>query len=182
MRPFQIPGRLRRQARGGFTLIEFMMAMALSGVVFGVLYAVLGAAVDSYNLGQLRSNAVQNGRLALVRIVNELKYADKVYTGYSSTYIGFQKQSEAATPATQVVEFNYDSATGEISRRQDLGTWYVFAENVSALTFTYRNRSLGAATSTQDIRFVEMDLRMTNGDYTVPLRNLVRLSNPLDAK
>jgi|GEM_PF-2692218 len=161
----------------GLTLIEFMMATVLASVVFMVLYTILDATLDSYSIGQIRSTAAQNGRVTMMRIVNELKYADEIYVNQAER-IQFRRQEERYGN-TQVVDIKFDSGTGVITRNENYTGDEIIAVGISAFTLTYRNAAFGLATSVDAVRFIEVDMRLTEEGYTVYLRNLVTLENPI---
>ncbi|MFO7769061.1 MAG: prepilin-type N-terminal cleavage/methylation domain-containing protein [bacterium] len=172
--------RLRRiRGQGGMTLIEFSMAIALSGVVFMALYTILDATLDSYAIGQLRSAAAQGARVTMTRMVNEVRFADRVYAGSDGQRILFRRPLEDDSGGTTVIDLRYDPSTGDITREQDFGGPMLIAEDVSGLTLTYWDRSFAPVGATGEVRFIHVDLRLTREDYTIPLRNLITLANPV---
>ena len=168
-----------RHLRGqrGLTLIEFMMAIMLASVVFMVLYTILNAALDSYAIGRIRSTAVQSGRVTMMRIVNELKYADEIYTCDSENILFSRK--EETNGDFQTVYFRFYSGSGEIKRRENGGDEEVMADGIASFSLTYRNAAFGLAGSVDAIRFIEVDMCLQEGGYTVYLRNMVTLENPI---
>jgi prepilin-type N-terminal cleavage/methylation domain-containing protein len=172
--------RLRRQE--GLTLIEMLMATALSAVVFMVLYTILGAAIDAFEVGQVRSSAVQGGRVALSQLVSELRYARTIYIA-GSDQVNILRLRETAALDSQVVHYRFDAANGTLTREEDLGGALDILDDVTSLSFTYRDASLvslaSPQTSLDEIRFIEVDLRLRKGDYVIPLRNVITLENPL---
>ena len=174
-----MPWLRRIRGREGMTLIEFSMAIALSAVVFMVLYTILGVTLDSYAVGQLRSAAAQGARVTMTRMVNEVRYADRVYAGSDAQRIIFRRPLEDDSGGTTIIDLRYDPSTGDITREQDFAGPVLLAEDVSALTLTYWDRSFAPVTATGEVRFVQIDLRLTQEDYTIPLRNLITLANPI---
>ncbi len=172
--------RLRRQE--GLTLIEMLMATALSAVVFMVLYTILNAAIDAYEVGQVRSAAVQGGRVALSQMVSELRYARSIYIA-GGDQVNFLRLRETSALDSQIVHYRFDAGSGTLTREEDLGGALDILDDVTDLIFTYRDAHLvslaSPQTSLDEIRFIEVDLRLRKGDYVIPLRNVITLENPL---
>jgi len=173
--------RIPRPARDerGMTLIEFSMAIALSAVVFMVLYTVLDFTLDSYAVGQLRSAAAQGARVTMTRMVNEVRFAEQIYSGSDDQRILFRRPLEDDSGGSTVIDLRYDPTTGQITREQDWAGAVLIAEDVSSLQLTYRDRTFAPVAATGEVRFVQIDIRLTREDYTIPLRNLITLANPI---
>jgi prepilin-type N-terminal cleavage/methylation domain-containing protein len=174
--------RRRLTEQQGLTLIEMLMGTALATVIFMVLYTILNMALNAYEVGQVRSAAVQGGRITLVRMVDEIRYARSIYIA-GSDQIDFLRLRETAALDLQVVHYRFDAGTGTVSREENLGGALILLDDVSGLTLTYRDALLRTIASPQSnldrIRFVEIDLRLQQGGYVIPLRSLVTLENPL---
>ncbi len=180
----------RKSGRGerGLTLIEFLMATALSSVVFMVLYTVLNAALSSYALGQIRSNAVQTARQALSMFATELQNAEEVYYATSDSILFRFKTIEQITAVTnreitRTVKYAYRAGSGTVYRDEstDLPSdppESVFATSVSELNLRYWDAVYALATTMDAMRYIEIDLRLQNDDYQIALHNLVTLDNP----
>jgi prepilin-type N-terminal cleavage/methylation domain-containing protein len=65
----------RWSGRGGFTLVELLITTAIVGVVMAGLYVMLSAGQESYLVGANQAEAQQNLRLAMDRMVQELRNA-----------------------------------------------------------------------------------------------------------
>jgi len=161
-----------------------MMATMLASVVFMVLYTILNTALDSYAIGRIRSTAVQSGRVTMMRIVNELKYTNWIYVCNDSLII-FRRQEEtgeAHNPVNQNVDIRFLQGTGQITREEDSSGAEIIADGVASFTLTYRNAAFGLAASVDAIRFIEVDMCLQEGGYTVYLCNLVTLENPIQVQ
>lgn len=178
----------RLQREEGLTLIEMLMATALSAVVFMLLYTILNSTLNAFEVGQVRSAAVQGGRVALSQLVNEVGHARSIYIagGDQIDFLWLEERQVGGSPAyldSHVVHYRFNSSAGTLTREQDLGGAMDLLDDVTALNFTYRDAGLAALVSPQtnldDIRFIEVDLRLRRGDYVIPLRNVITLKNPL---
>ena len=62
----------------GFTLAELLVAVAVIGLLMGALFVTLQQGQSAYLFGASRAEVQQNGRLALQKIVEELRTASAV--------------------------------------------------------------------------------------------------------
>jgi type IV pilus assembly protein PilW len=69
MRPFRSDGTR------GFTLIELLISMALSGIVMSAIYTLFISQNRSYNIQEQVSEMQQNARVAMDRIVRDVRMA-----------------------------------------------------------------------------------------------------------
>jgi prepilin-type N-terminal cleavage/methylation domain-containing protein len=182
--------------QGGLTLIEFMMAIAIAGVIFMVLYTILDAALESYNVGQLRSDAVQHGRITTMRIINDIKYAEDIYIA-DDDRIYLRSPAEGDTSSHTVdyrsqahkyhnVDYRYYPDTQIITRNvSDIpgAGEQTFMEGVASFSLTYRdsgNFQLTVPVSEpHKIRYIEIDIRLQEDEYEIALHNLAVLANSL---
>lgn len=67
--------RLLRHGQGGFTLVELMLATAILSIVMAGLVALLSSGQRAYSRGSNTIEAQQNARVALDRMVKELREA-----------------------------------------------------------------------------------------------------------
>ena len=171
----------------GLTLIEFVMASAIAGVMFLVLYSMLDQALDAYQVGQLRSRAAQNGRVTMVRIVDDLKYAEDIWIADDAQIYITRPSDQTGIP--QWIDYRYNSVSGVITRSvwdatfYNDGTTYTFTEQVASFSLTFRNVGFVAmsvpVSDVHEIRYIEVELRLEEEGYVITLRNLVVLENPV---
>ena len=166
----------------GFTLIEFAIASAIAGVMFLVLYSILDQALSAYNVGLLRSRAVQNGRVTMVRIVDDLKYAEDIWVADDDRI--FVSRPHEGNGMPQRIDYRYNPASDEVTRSINMGTNYTFAEQITSFSLTYRDENFIAfatlpVVDVHEIRYIEVELRLEEDNYVITLRNLVVLENPV---
>jgi hypothetical protein len=165
----------------GMTLIEFTMAGAVAGVMFLVLYSILNQALAAYNIGQLRSRAVQSGRVAMVRIVDDIKYAEDIWVADVDRIFVSRPHEESGT--AQLIDYRYYSGTDVIGRRLNYGVNYNFSDQVAGFSLIYRDAAFIAlatpVTDVHEIRYIEVELRLEEDNFEITLRNLVVLENPV---
>lgn len=163
-----------------------MMAIAVAGVIFMVLYSLLDMALASFNLGQLRSRAVQQGRITTMRILNDLRYAEDIYVAADDQI--FIKCPAEGNTSSHLVQYRYYPGTLTITRRvSDIpgAQEETFMEGVASFSLIYRDSNHSPLTvpiqpfDTHKIRFIEIDIRLQDDDYWIFLHNLAVLENPL---
>ncbi|MFC1627507.1 PilW family protein [Gemmatimonadota bacterium] len=172
---------IRMRNERGLTLIEFAMASAVAGVMFLVLYSILNQALAAFEVGQLRSRAVQSGRVAMVRIVDDLRYAEDIWVADDDRI--FIRRPHEQTGNAELVDYRYNSVSDVVTRRINYGTNYTFTDLVAAFSLTYRDVGFIAlgmpVVDVNEIRYIEVELRLEEDGYVITLRNLVVLENPV---
>ncbi|MFC1595312.1 PilW family protein [Gemmatimonadota bacterium] len=165
----------------GLTLIEFAMASAIAGIMFLVLYSILDQALGAYQVGQLRSRAVQNGRVTMVRIVDDLKYAVDIWVADDDRILVSRPKEDDGT--SQRIDYRYNAASDVVTRRVDFGTNYTFTDQVASFSLTFRDVGFVALSTpvvdVHEVRYIEVELRLEEDNYVITLRNLVVLENPV---
>lgn len=63
----------------GLTLVELLVALAIISLVLATLYSFYSAGLNSWNRAVSRVEAAQSARIALDRMIRELRYADQVW-------------------------------------------------------------------------------------------------------
>jgi prepilin-type N-terminal cleavage/methylation domain-containing protein len=182
--------RTHRGTEGGFTLIEFVMAVALGSVVFMLLYTMLDTALDVWGLGQLRSNAVQTARQTMTTMADEIENASEIYYAGSDSILFRYKTIEQVDAVNSqevewLVKYAYRAGPGEVVREYSelspvpsVPVENTFATSVSGFSFDFYDSFYSATTVLYRIRFIGVDLRLQSSDYNVALHNLVTLQNP----
>ena len=161
--------------QAGFSLAEIVMATAISSVVLLALYLLYDINQVTFVKGEQQADLQQNARIAVDRIVRELRLAGSerqptpvipafcatAIQSATATSISFIANIDADDP-TERVEYTYDNASNppRINRAQWTSAagpgcnWSApsgaqsFAERVTALRFTYydaNNVCLGGA-------------------------------------
>lgn len=161
--------------QAGFSLAEVLIATAISGVVLLGLYLLYDINQVTFVKGEQQADLQQNARIAMDRIVRELRLAGSErqapavipascatpIQSAEATRINFIANIDADDP-TERVEYTYDGASSppRINRAQWTSAagpgcnWSApsgaqsFAERVTTVTFTYydaNNNCLGGA-------------------------------------
>lgn len=137
----------------GFTLIELLMALALSALLISGLGVAFNASMTSYTVNKDTYEGLNNTRLALARMVSELR------TGYWIDPIAGPSQCNFYTVSGQDIGYDYRSAdkTIYLVTHAD-NSDYVLCRNVESATFTKTPTSDNA-----DCQSVHINLTVSSG-------------------
>ncbi|NMD33779.1 MAG: prepilin-type N-terminal cleavage/methylation domain-containing protein [Firmicutes bacterium] len=69
---------MRARDEDGFSMVELLMGLAILGMVTAAIYGCFFSGVQGWQKGVERMDHQQNGRIAVDRIVRELRYASYV--------------------------------------------------------------------------------------------------------
>lgn len=149
---------IRRFSEHGFTFAEALIAVALSSIVLLGLYLMYETSQVSFTKGERQTDLQQNARIALDRIVRELRLVGSDPSGIigsepailvaEASRIRFYADADSDS-ATDRVEYTFSAATQMIQRE----LWrsngassgaQPLAQTVTALTFAYFDGSNNA--------------------------------------
>jgi len=162
----------------GFTLVELLIALAISGIVLGAAVNTFLAQRWSYALQEHVTAMTQGTRAALEMVTREVRMAgyNPARTSFDGiTYDPTQVQIRAdlngdgdTADAHETIVYAYNPATQQLLRETD-GSSQPIADHIQAFAFDYVD---GAGTATPDPRYA------ANGGYrTYRLTSLVTPTN-----
>lgn len=150
----------------GFTLTEFLVSLAVVGVVLATVLSLLIQGQQSYLVGTARVEAQQSARVAMERMAKEIRAA-----GYDPTASGFPAiVNQTETSLTLQNDWNGDGViggSGEVVvyllrgrtlRRNAGGGAQPIAEGFESLRFVYRDAAGRPTTDSAAIRTVEVSI------------------------
>lgn len=153
----------------GFTLIELVIVIVIIGVIAGVVGYILLAAADAWTFKFNRADLLADGRLAMNRMVREIREIKRATNVTTATPSHFRFTN------VDDVDIAYSRTSTDLNRTAD-STANVLAENVSNLTFTYYDSS-GATIATPvvtpnktDIHRIRINLTLTKSGENVYLQ------------
>ena len=158
----------------GFTLIEMIAVIVVTGAIFALGGIMLGHSFESYKLSREVSDVGWQGRLAMERMVRELReirsHAATDITTWSAGTIDFYNT------AGNRVRF-YQSGT-QVLRSADGGVIsQPLADNLSAtngLLFDYYDSSGAVAAAVTDIYYITVRLHIQEGGIDETYRVTVK--------
>lgn len=69
---------VRRAAEDGYTLVELLLSLTITALLVASIYGCFFSGMRSWQKGAARMDHQQNGRIAMDRIIRELRYAGQV--------------------------------------------------------------------------------------------------------
>lgn len=190
----------------GFTLIELLITMAVSGIMFGVMFSFLISQRDYLAVQEQVTEMVQGARAAMDMMSREIQMAGyDPRKGFDPTTVRFNGITYSVTQLqiradlngnggtdssgnlNENITYSYDSAHKQIDRDTGGGN-QPFAENVEAFNFDYLDANGVVTTTTANIRQIRIAITVrtgkpdrhysTNGGYrTYTLRSLITPRN-----
>jgi prepilin-type N-terminal cleavage/methylation domain-containing protein len=146
--------------RRAFTLVELLMALAISTLLLSGLGMAFNASMVSYNVNKDTYEGLNNARLALARMVSELRTGYWIDPDAGASQCNFYRASNqpAGDPADNF-GYDYRSADKTIYLVKHVDdSDYVLCRNVESATFTKTLTADG-----NDCQSVHIDLTVSSG-------------------
>ena len=174
----------------GYTLIELLAAVFISGVLLAGLYTVFFSQQTAFSAQEQIAEMTQNIRAGLDLMTREIRLA-----GYKTSTSTFNGIATATSTSIQVLaDLNQDGDTSDtdedITYSYNAGTLEIrrngtsLADNITAITFTYTLAD-GSVTSSPanpaDIRKISVSItaRTTNPDQRTGAYRLITLTSDI---
>ena len=150
----------RGRGQIGFTLIEFVMVIAILGVIGVFGSQMFLETAEIFFEARNRRNVVQEARYGIERMTREIR--EDIDT---TTDITTFTASTLTYTDPNLTSVTFTKSGSDLLRNSD-----VLAGNVSALTFTYLKADGTTATSASDIWRIRVSLTVTQEDATITLQ------------
>jgi type IV pilus assembly protein PilW len=135
----------------GFTLVELLIAMAISGIVAGAIFTAFQSQQKSYLIQDQVAEMQQNIRAAMDIMVREIRMAgydpagssEATILGANSTNINITMDidGDGNCSSTETITYSlydaYGDSDSDIGRKTDAGNNQPVAENIDNLEFYY---------------------------------------------
>ena len=133
----------------GYTLIEIIIVIVILGIIGGISFQFVGYGVEAFKKSSARKELYDQGRLALERMVRELRDAKEV-EGSSSSSITFKKaHPDQAADYIEEIKFQLNGTNLErVGNPSGTPATAVLASNVSGFTVTGVTSGGGSGTCT----------------------------------
>jgi len=177
----------------GFTLVEILVALAVSGIVLSGIYSTYQSQQRSYILQDQIAQVQQNLRAAMYLLTRELRLAGYDPSGSAGagivaggwtnpgTSLRFTKDDngngDVADPGENLTYNLYPSGGIQKLGRKNPDQNQPVAENIDVLWFVYLNANNLPAATIADVRSVEVTLVARTARPTVDFVNTMIYSN-----
>ena len=146
----------------GFTLAELMVAMAVMALLLAGIFVTLREGQSSYQYGAGRAEVQQNARVALDRMLRELRTASAITTS-TATDLKFTYLDETSTSITVEYTLSGTPSAGnpvQLQRNQTGAANQpdVLIGGVNALTFTYYDFNNAVTTTAANVRSIDIQI------------------------
>jgi len=151
----------------GFTLVELLIAMAISGIVLGAAVNTFLAQRWSYALQEHVTAMTQGTRAAMEMVTREVRMAgyNPARTSFDGiTYDPTQVQIRAdlngdgdTADTNETIAYVYNPATQQLMRETD-GSSQPIADHIQAFTFDYVDGAGTSTTTTANIRQIRITI------------------------
>lgn len=168
MRCETLEARDKKKQEQGFTLIELILAIVIVGIIAIAITAAFAPTMRVSVAVDTRKEALQGGRLAIERMIREIREARSIAAGFTATSLTF------TNAASSTITY---SLSGASLQRIVGGVPSDITCCVQGLTLTYLKKDGSAATLPADVWRIRADLQIKVGDETVELRSEVNPRN-----
>jgi type II secretory pathway pseudopilin PulG len=164
----KIPLDRRKSYLAGLTIIEMVMVMVVVAALAGGIGWFVVRAVDTWNFLTFRSDEATQGRLALDRMVREIRQIK------DKSSVNVATSNNLAFTDIEDASIEYSLSGSNLMRNSD-----ILASGVSNLQFTYYDVNNNQLSSPQvlpdetDIWRIIIDLSIQSGDQSITLRSQV---------
>lgn len=148
----------------GFTLVELILAIVIVGIIAIAITAAFVPTMKVSVTVDTRKEALQGGRIAMERMLREIREARAISAGFTATSLTFT--NAAGSTISYVV-----SGTSLQRNGTDLTCC------VDTITLTYLKKDGSTATAPADVWRIQADLKVKVGDESVELRSEVNPRN-----
>jgi len=172
---------LRRRREGGFTIIDLLVSMGLSGIVFSAITTTFVSQTQSYDAQEQIVEMQQNARAAMDIMSREVRMAGFSPTGasfdgvhYHNDQIHIQADLNGdgdKDDTNEDLRYRHDSTNNLIERDDDdLNNWTPLVENIQAFNFNYLDSNGNSTTTSADIRqiLITITARTAESDRNYP--------------
>lgn len=153
-------------SKRAFTLIELIMVMTIVGIISAMFVPFISAALDSWALNKSERDVMFSARLALNRMVREIRQTKdtNLITTFTATEFAFIDSNDNS--------INFRQSGNTLLRNSDELTDKL--QNPGGLALTYLDSGGNVTGVRDDIRTVRIILALTSESSSVTVRSFAR--------
>jgi len=148
-----------RRKRNGFTIVEIMVALAITGFVLVGFYSVVLQVIKSSIVNEQRSEQTQKVRSLVDHFYHEARSVERVITSKKFTF-EFERRKMDGDLERLRYEWDDDNEVFKITNVTD-GTSKIPLDSIGSMQFTYKNRHGDPATTALEANAVQITFFVT---------------------
>jgi hypothetical protein len=137
MSSFRQKGSRKSPARKGLAVIELLLALAISGMILVAVAYCVDASFRAYSINQEQSDLLQRSRLAMHRILTEIRTTSThaptdviAEAGFNGGLVVSDRGIKMLDSRDRQISFEFDPANGVLNAKDKLGNEYVLLRGV----------------------------------------------------
>jgi hypothetical protein len=171
--------------KSAMSLVELLCTVAILALVLYPIYEFLRQGALSWETGENKTEVIQNARIGLDKMCDEIKNAKQLYT-ISSNQIRFWYQdtnSNKTADRSEIITYSWSGISGaDLLRKLDSeSAASPLANYVDLFELKYFDKHSGLTTSPDYVYFITATLRIKKhgkaADYTSTMRKALHLRN-----
>lgn len=164
--PPSTPTCMTMQTIKGFTLIEMIIVMVISGIIFSISTILLSAGFRSYFTAVNVTGLNNQATLAMARMSKELQQAVS-FNIINATNVSFK------TTGGSTIQYSWASP---VITRTGLAS-QTLNDQTTSFSLSYYQSDFTATATLSAVRAITINMTLSDGDEIVPMINTVFLSN-----
>ncbi len=159
-------------SKNGFTLIEIIIAIVVIAITMGIGSLVISNIMRSYHLVTTRKELLFNGRVAINRMIREIRHIEKINVKEANRL----KFSANINNSSNDIDYKLKSTdTTKLMRNND-----ILANYLKNLKFEYyKDSDKNIAVSNEEVKYVKINIALEDIHYeqTLYLESEARIRN-----
>ncbi|MBL7170470.1 MAG: prepilin-type N-terminal cleavage/methylation domain-containing protein [Candidatus Omnitrophica bacterium] len=162
----------------GITLIEVILALALGALILASLTGILNISLKSWELSEESNELIQIGRVAMERIMSDIRYAVSLST-FSGGVLEFD--TKYLDEDDDVETIKYEKSGSDINRsvkeNSNYGQANPIANYVDSFGITLLRANGTSTPQANQAASVKIDLTLVSGDETFEITSTAHMRN-----
>ncbi len=163
---------LHNKNKSGFTIVELLIALAISGMLLTAVALAFQSSMMNYTENEDIFKTINGARQALCRITTQLRTAKYVND------LAPSNQCSLVTPDEQTITYDYRDAEDKLYLVTG-GNDYLLCENVTAMTFD-ANDTFIDGDGFVNVKSVKISMTVKNGDIENTISAAAAIRRNLD--
>ncbi|MBU4478805.1 MAG: prepilin-type N-terminal cleavage/methylation domain-containing protein [Candidatus Omnitrophica bacterium] len=169
----------------GFTILEMLITLAILAMVLFPIYEFMRQGALAWEVGENKTEVVQNARIGLDKMCDELKHAQEFYT-ITANQVRFwwrDINDDEIADANEILTYSWSGISGEsLTRKFDNEPAATpLADYVDSLEYRYFDETKAQTAVAGNVFFLTATLRIKKtvrgNDYTSVMRKSVCARN-----